>query len=244
MKKWVIGNWKCNVLASDAHKLVDEIKTIESENCSIGIAPPALYVGGLANTTDHIKLGLQDVSEKGNGAFTGEISVELAKSLSCDFSLVGHSERRELFNENDELIRQKTEACLKGGVMPVLCVGESLETRESKQHLPWIYAQIRSVFENLPISSASDIIVAYEPVWAIGTGKIPTLAEIEEVHAYIQQLLAELHPSFGADIAILYGGSVKPDNAKQIFSVKAVSGALVGGASLDSNSFKSIIDAI
>lgn len=242
MNKWVIGNWKCNVAADEASILVTELINIESE-CLVGIAPPAVYLGLTANADENLLVGLQNISEKGNGAFTGEVSIEIANSLNAQFALVGHSERRELFQETDELVKAKVKACLAGELLPVMCIGESLEVRESKQHLPVLYAQVRSVFEGLELESADDIVLAYEPIWAIGTGKIPSLSEIEEVHVYLQQLLEELHPGIGANIPILYGGSVKPDNAKEIFSVPAVSGALVGGASLDSQSFIQIIQS-
>tara|TARA_R110001592_G_scaffold237306_12_gene496417 strand:- start:17686 stop:18417 length:732 start_codon:yes stop_codon:yes gene_type:complete len=243
MNKWVIGNWKCNVTAEEASILVTELINIES-TCNVGIAPPAVYLGLVANADENLHVGLQNISERGNGAFTGEISVEIANSLNAQFALVGHSERRELFNETDEVVRAKVEACLVGELLPVMCIGESLEVREKKQHLPLLYAQVRSVFEGLKLDSADDIVLAYEPIWAIGTGKIPTLDEIEEVHVYLQNLLEELHPGIGGQIPILYGGSVKPNNAKEIFSVPAVSGALVGGASLDSQSFIQIIEGI
>ena len=243
MNKWVIGNWKCNVTANEASILVTELINIEA-NCQVGIAPPAVYLGLTANADENLKVGLQTISERGNGAFTGEISVDIANSLNAQFALVGHSERRELFNETDEMVRAKVEACLEGELLPVMCIGEPLDVREKKQHLPLLYAQVRSVFEGLKLESAEDIILAYEPIWAIGTGKIPTLEEIEEVHLYLQNLLEELHPGIGGQIPILYGGSVKPGNAKEIFAVPSVSGALVGGASLDSQSFIQIIQSI
>lgn len=244
MKKWIIANWKCNVEANEAKQLAKACNNIKSDNCEVGIAAPNIYLSELAKENANVHFGVQTISHLGEGAFTGEVSVDLVKSAGANFAIVGHSERREIFNENDELIRHKVEACLNGNLMPVLCVGESLSVRENKQHLPLMYAQIRSVFEGLKLNSANDIVVAYEPVWAIGTGKIPTLQEIEEVHLYIQNLLEELHPNLGKNIAILYGGSVKPNNASDIFKTRGVSGALVGGASLKADSFSKIIAAI
>ena len=244
--KWVIGNWKMNPNAEDAKSLFESINSTNyKSDVKVGIAPPSVYLASfLDKKNENLNVGSQNVHFESNGAFTGELSVSILESLNADICLVGHSERRAMFGETDEIVRKKVEALLSSNVTPIFCVGEELSHRKDGKHLEWVYAQVRSVLEGLKLNSAQDIVVAYEPVWAIGTGEVANEAQIDEMHAHIRKLLTNLFPDFGADISILYGGSCKPENAKSIFEVADVDGALVGGASLKADSFEGIINAL
>jgi len=191
-----------------------------------------------------IKLGAQDVSLFDSGAYTGEISLSMLKSVGCDYVIVGHSERRQYHAETNEIINQKAKKVLSGGLVPIICVGETLEEREKNITSQILTTQVKGVLAGLSASEVEKSIIAYEPVWAIGTGKTATKEQAEEVHLLIRTLISQLYSSTTAEkVIIQYGGSVKPDNAKELLSQPNIDGALVGGACLKADSFAAIVNA-
>ena len=249
-RKLIAGNWKMNGLKQDslalAQAVFDKSAAQSNKNFDILICPP-MNVLGLVATLPHndVLIGSQDVAEttKPNGAFTGDVSAVMVKDLGATWKLVGHSERRQYHHETDAVVRQKAENAIAAGLTVVVCIGETLAEREAGQALDVVQRQIvESVPEN---ATAENTVIAYEPVWAIGTGKVPTTEDVEQVHTAVRAKLAE---KLGAEIAenmrILYGGSVKPENAKELLSVPNVDGALIGGASLKADSFWAIAEAV
>jgi triosephosphate isomerase len=226
------------------HQLLDKSKP--SDKVEVAVCPPAVYVHdvGAALRGSHIALGAQNMYYTEEGAYTGEISGKMLKDLGCRYVILGHSERRQLMGETDAQVNQKVHAALKVGLVPIVCVGETLEQREAGQTTTVVRTQTEGSLAGLTSEQAAGIVLAYEPVWAIGTGKTATPAQAEEVHADIRALLSTM---FGAETAqkirIQYGGSVKADNAKELLSQPNIDGALVGGASLKADSFLPIIEA-
>lgn len=247
-KPLIAGNWKMNMLRDSSvaliHQLLDKSKP--SDKVEVAVCPPAVYLHdvGAALRGSHIALGAQNMYHTEEGAYTGEISGKMLKDLGCRYVILGHSERRQLMGETDAHVNQKVHSALKVGLIPIVCVGETLEQREAGQTTNVVRTQTEGSLAGLTSEQAAGIVLAYEPVWAIGTGKTATPAQAEEVHADIRALLTKL---FGADTAqkirIQYGGSVKADNAKELLSQPNIDGALVGGASLKADSFLPIIDA-
>lgn len=243
--KVVIGNWKMNTNLEEAYNLVADISKLkERETISI-ILPPLAYIKTLQNIAcPNLKIGAQNLSEYSKGAYTGEISAQMLQSIGVKYVCIGHSERRTLFNECNNTIQQKMQQAINNKLKPILCCGESLDLRKENKHLDFIKNQILSALQNIDTEDFSNIIIAYEPIWAIGTGETATATQAQEVHAFIRNLLAE---NFGENIAenmtILYGGSVKPSNASALFAEKDIDGALVGGASLKAEDFVQIINA-
>jgi triosephosphate isomerase len=212
------------------------------------LCPPALYVEtvgtALAAAKSDVGLGAQNVHEKSNGAFTGEVSPPMLVDLCCRYVILGHSERRTLFGETDALVNAKTKAALAAGLTPIVCVGETLVEREAGRTAAVVTTQVQGSLAGLSAADLEKIVVAYEPVWAIGTGKVATPAQAQEVHALIRSLLAGLaSPAVAAKVRIQYGGSVKPDNAADLASQPDIDGALVGGASLKADDFLGIATA-
>ena len=209
------------------------------------IAPPAIYLSqfAFANSSDLI-LAAQNCHEQESGAYTGEWSASMLQSIKIDHCILGHSERRAYFSESNEIVAAKVESCFENGVTPIVCCGESLDEREEGRHFDVIADQIAAVLKKVPENKATDLVIAYEPIWAIGTGVTASSDQAQEMHQYIRKLVS-LHFSEGiADqIRILYGGSVKPDNSSELFSKPDVDGALVGGASLKYDSFKAIFES-
>lgn len=246
-KKLIAGNWKMNMLLSDGTFLAKEVSEKVAQHLDeleVVIFPPISILAKVAEQKLKIGVGAQDLAEtdKDFGAFTGDVSACMLKDIGAEYTLVGHSERRALHNETDESVNKKVMNAHKVGLKAVVCVGETLKERETGKALDVVGFQI---VNGLPdTTNAENTVIAYEPVWAIGTGKVPTLQEIEEVHAYIRKTLKE---KFGANVSdkmrILYGGSVKPSNAQDILSLEDVDGALVGGASLKADDFFNIINA-
>lgn len=244
-QKWVIGNWKMNGQLQFNQDLINQFNQLEKqEKVCIGIAPPHPYLSQIHHLlqnihTNPIHTCAQDVSRFAeNGAYTGEVSAQMLQDIGTKIVIIGHSERHQYFNENNEIIRTKIENTLHAGLIPLLCVGENLQEREAGQEQQVVAHQL-DVLKGLP---THQIAVAYEPVWAIGTGKVATTKQIAQMHAFIyQQILSLLGNT--VTIRLLYGGSVKADNATEIFQVAHVDGALVGGASLNYNSFSAIIQA-
>ena len=242
----IAGNWKMNKTVAEsfdlANGLVRELK--EVKELDIAICPPftALSEVSKAVIDSNIRLGAQNMSKNGYGAHTGEIAAGMLKEFSTKYVILGHSERREYQRESDELIAAKAKAAHEAGLKPIVCVGEQLEERESGNTENIVGTQVRGSLAGLTTEEMLGTVIAYEPVWAIGTGKTATAEQAQEVHAFIRNLLADL---FDADTAkavrIQYGGSVKPDNARELMSQPDVDGALVGGASLDVRVFSELI---
>lgn len=248
-KQLIAGNWKMNGSLSMSEALVTGLQEKLDTNmaCEVLVCPPHMLIPAVLSVRDKalIKVGAQNMHHKETGAFTGETSPTLLKEFGCEYVILGHSERRDIFLETDELIQQKTAAALSHGITPILCVGESLAVREEGEYISHITNQLTASLGDIAKEDISRIVIAYEPIWAIGTGKTATAEEAEEVCQAIRSYLQE---TYGEDTAartrILYGGSVKGSNAKEILHKENIDGALVGGASLEVQSFLDIIEAV
>ena len=247
MRKPIIaGNWKMNKSYSEAKKFLGELKELNLNNdVEAVVCPPftnlALAAKMLKDTS--IEIGAQNAHYEDSGAFTGEISPLFLKDLGVKYVILGHSERREYFSETDELINKKVKSMLKNGIIPILCVGETLEERENGEAKSKVKRQIIADFEGLNSKDFENIVVAYEPIWAIGTGKTASADDAEEMCAYIREIIVEeFDKEAGDKVKIQYGGSVKPDNVKEIMSKENIDGALVGGASLESESYSDLVN--
>ncbi len=246
-KKVIAGNWKMNKNLGESLSLIKEIKLAMlniSGKVDVIVCPPftSLETGANLLKESPVKLGAQNMHFEDSGAFTGEISASMLKSVGCEYVILGHSERRTIFNENDEMINKKLKKALSSALKPIFCVGETLEEREANRTEKVIEKQIIEGLAGIPESEMKNIIIAYEPVWAIGTGKTATPAQAEEVHVFIRNLVKRLYsPSVSDSIIIQYGGSVKPDNSKELLNMPNIDGALVGGACLKADSFVEII---
>ncbi len=247
-KLFIAGNWKMNLLRNSSialvHHLMDTLHHVK--NVDIAVCPPSVYLHdvGAAIRGSNLLLGAQNVYPAADGAFTGEVSCNMLADLGCRYVILGHSERRAIFSESDNFINEKLKTVLATGLMPIVCIGETLEQRESGQTQSVVRGQIRGSLAGLTHDQMKKTVLAYEPVWAIGTGKTATPAQAEEVHADIRALLSELFTeAVSQSIIIQYGGSVKADNALELLSQPNIDGALVGGASLKSDSFAAIIQA-
>jgi triosephosphate isomerase len=231
---------------SEAIKFNEECHEFLKNNLSPNvlpiICPPAIYLGEMQKLSQGLlKIGAQNVSEHNNGAFTGEISSKMLSSINIEFCIIGHSERRQLFHETDEIINKKLQKLVESGIKPIICVGETLEEREADITKQIISRQLEGVFEN--ISLTSDMIVAYEPVWAIGTGRTASPEQAQEIHAFIRSWLGEkFDKKIVEEVAILYGGSVKPSNLKELLVKNDIDGGLIGGASLDVKSYIEMLE--
>ena len=244
MQKLAAGNWKMNGL-SDARREVEALAAAHpSAGCEILICPPSTLLSRMSDATagTSIKTGGQDCHANTSGAHTGDISAEMIADAGGSFVIVGHSERRTDHGETDSEIQAKAAAAWRAGLTAIICVGETLEEREAGQTLEIVGGQLRGSVPDG--ATASNTVIAYEPVWAIGTGKVPTLEEIAEVHDDIRARLSERFGEDAHEMRLLYGGSVKPSNASDIFAVSNVDGALVGGASLKAADFGGIISAL
>jgi len=242
----IAGNWKMNKTVAEALDLVNGIKRELSsvKEVDLVICPPftALSEVSKAMLDSNIRLGAQNMSEQNFGAFTGEICAGMLKEFSVRYVILGHSERRQIQRESDELINKKVLAALAASIKPILCVGETLAERESGAMQNVLFTQVRGCVAGLTKAQMEETIIAYEPVWAIGTGKTATTQQAEEAHAYIRGLIAKLFDDTTARrVRIQYGGSVKPSNARELMSQPDVDGALVGGASLEERSFADIV---
>ncbi len=246
-KKVIAGNWKMNKDLTESQNLISKLTAElgkEELNCEVIICPPftSLSEANMLIKSTRIKLGAQNMSFEDSGAFTGEISAGMLKSVGCEYVILGHSERRTIFGEDDSIINKKMKKALQNGLKPIFCVGETLEEREKNIWKDVIRRQVTDGLKELSTSDLAKIIIAYEPVWAIGTGKTASPEQAEEVHAYIRELIKEdFNDETAKNIIIQYGGSVKPDNAKELLSQEDIDGALVGGACLKADSFSEII---
>ena len=243
----IIGNWKMHKVVAEAVAFAREFAVgfTSLPDRDVAIAPPftALHDLSAVLKGSAIALCAQDIHWEQEGAFTGEVSAPMLLDAGCRYALIGHSERRRWFGESNEDVNRKAKAALKAGLLPVVCVGETLDDREADQTFSIIRRQLKEGLNNISSDDIRRAIVAYEPVWAIGTGKTATPEQAEEVHDFIRQFIARIHGTdIAAGIRILYGGSVNADNAGSLMAQKDIDGLLVGGASLDTGSFRKIID--
>ena len=247
-KAVIAGNWKMNMTPSEAEKLVNELKPmVEGKNgCDIVVCVPFVDVATVVNAVKgtNIKVGAQNVHFKKNGAYTGEISADMLKECGVEYVVIGHSERRQYFGETDETVNLRLKAALEAGITPILCVGEVLTEREQDVTAEVVARQTKIALLDVDADAVKNVIIAYEPVWAIGTGKTATSDQADEVCGIIRDVLTA---KYGKDVAeavtIQYGGSMKPDNAKELLSKYHVDGGLIGGASLKAADFTAIVDA-
>ena len=247
MRKTVIaGNWKMYKDLKETEELLQGVKAQAASAPSfvtVIVCPPftSLQLAGTLLRGSAVKLGAQNMSEHDEGAFTGEISWKMLKSTGCEYVILGHSERRQYYGETDAKINLKAKKALASGLLPIICVGETLKEREGGITEQVVSTQVKGVLDGISASDMERVIVAYEPVWAIGTGKVATPAQAQEVHAQIRGLVAKLYSQSVSDkIVIQYGGSVKPDNAAELLAQPDIDGALVGGACLKADSFAGI----
>jgi len=248
-RKYIIaGNWKMNKTAGESVELAEAVVKEIGDQASVDVVlcPPFTSLAAVSSVVEDspVKLGAQNMHPAAGGAYTGEVSPEMLRDFYSTYVILGHSERREYFNETDSFINEKVLAAFAGNLKPILCVGETLEERESGKTLEVVDTQTRGCLVNVSDQDAENLVVAYEPVWAIGTGKTATPQIAQEVHVAIRRILTDL---FGQEVAqrirIQYGGSMKPENARDLLSQTDIDGGLVGGASLDAKSFADIVNA-
>jgi triosephosphate isomerase len=244
------GNWKMHTTPAEsvalALAIADGVSTQKPGNeIQVLVCPPAtsLYPVAEALKARGVRVGAQNCHHEPKGAFTGDISAAMVKATGCEYVIVGHSERRQYYGETDALLNKKLAAALKEGLIPIYCVGETLEERQSGATLKVIEEQMTTALAGITLDAAAQLIIAYEPVWAIGTGLAATSDQAQEVHAFIRSLLQKHYPALAADVLLLYGGSLKPDNAFELLSKPDVNGGLIGGASLQADSLLAIVAA-
>ena len=248
-KNIVAGNWKMNKTLQEGIALAKELNEVlanERPNCDVIICTPFIHLASVTPLVDSAKIGVgaENCADKESGAYTGEVSAAMVASTGAKYVILGHSERRAYYHETPEILKEKVRLALANGLTPIFCVGEVLEEREAGKQNEVVYGQLAGSLFDLTAEEFSRLIIAYEPVWAIGTGKTATAAQAQEIHAYIRSVIAE---KYGRDVAdntsILYGGSCKASNARELFANPDVDGGLIGGASLKAADFKGIIDA-
>ena len=247
-KPLVAGNWKMNGTKAEGEALIAAIKSGlgATVTAQVAVCPPFVYLDWVESQLQGspVSIGAQNVSQRGNGAFTGEVSVAMLQDLGCEYVIVGHSERRALYGEDDALVAEKVIAVSKAGLKPILCVGELLEERESGETESVVARQLDVLLDSEEgLAALQNAVIAYEPVWAIGTGKTATPAQAQEVHAFIRQRIAVKDSVLAAKIQLLYGGSVKGNNAEELFAQADIDGGLIGGASLNAEEFLTICRA-
>lgn len=253
MRNYIIaGNWKMNLTLSEGYSLASEIKgmvsdEINNSNVEIVVFPPFIHLAGIKKLIENtsISLGAQNCHFMDSGAYTGEISPKMLKDLGVKYVLAGHSERRQFNFENNKLLAQKINAIQKNGMIPFYCIGETLEQRQAKQEFEINKSQLEEGLFHLTAEEIINTVIAYEPVWAIGTGVTANAAQASEMHTFIRKLVEEKYGLRAAEyIRILYGGSMKPENAEELLNCIDIDGGLIGGASLESRSFLNIIKAV
>lgn len=242
----VIGNWKMNGTLASGTELVNSILAGKQDiDADIAVCAPFVYLSelskGIAGTK--LALGSQNVADQASGAYTGEVSAAMLKEMNCTYAIVGHSERRSYYGDTNESVAARYCQALEQGIIPVLCVGETLEEREQGVTFKVIDEQLDAVIEKAGLESFARSVLAYEPVWAIGTGKTATDDQAQEVHQYIRQRFAAQNAEIAENLQILYGGSCKPNNAQGLFAMPDIDGGLIGGASLDAESFLAIYNS-
>ena len=247
-KKIVAGNWKMNKTLQEGIELAKELNEVlsaDKPHCDVVICTPFIHLASVVPVVnkDIIGVGAENCADKASGAYTGEVSAAMVASTGAQYVILGHSERRAYYHETVAILEEKVKLALANGLKPIFCIGEVLEEREANKQNEVVKAQLESVF-SLSAEEFGQIVLAYEPVWAIGTGKTATPEQAQEIHAYIRSLVAEKYSKQVADdTSILYGGSCKPSNAKELFANPDVDGGLIGGAALKAADFKGIIDA-
>ena len=243
----VAGNWKMNTTVGDGVKLVSEIveKSKHLSNVKLIVAPPFTHIFSVGEKLKGSEIGLsaQNCASEAKGAYTGEVSAEMLTSIGVEYAIIGHSERREYYKECSEELLKKIKLALANGIVPIFCIGENLDEREANSHFDVVKKQIEEVIYNIAENDFEKIIIAYEPVWAIGTGKTATSEQAQEMHAFIRKVLAGKFGEKAENTSILYGGSCKPSNAKEIFAQPDVDGGLIGGASLNADDFIAIANS-
>ena len=252
-KKIVAGNWKMNTTVPEGVELAKEVVAKVSEvpaDVKLVIAPPFTHLYPVAEVVKGTAVGLsaQNCADKEKGAYTGEVSVKMLSSVGvkmlssvgCGYTILGHSERRQYYGETDAKLVEKVKLAIAEGLSPIFCVGENLEEREAGRHFDVVSEQVKNVLYTLSAEEMAKVVVAYEPVWAIGTGKTATAEQAQEIHACIRKVLAEKFGALAEEITILYGGSCKPSNAKELFACPDIDGGLIGGAALKADDFIAI----
>lgn len=246
MRKPIIaGNWKMHKTIAEALEFVNEVKDrVNNDKVEAVICAPFTLLKDLKQATKgtNIKIGAQNMHFEEKGAFTGEISPLMLKELDMDYVVIGHSERRQYFNETDETVNKKVLKALEVGIDPILCVGETLEEREAGNTKDVCKVQVEKALENVSKVDLAKVVIAYEPVWAIGTGKTATSEDANDVIAYIREVVANLYGELANEVRIQYGGSVKPSNVAEIMNQSDIDGALVGGASLEANDYVELVN--
>ncbi|MGK7391933.1 MAG: triose-phosphate isomerase [Candidatus Cyclobacteriaceae bacterium M2_1C_046] len=250
-KKIIAGNWKMNKTKEEAQQLTSEIVNMVKDevqgNAVVVLAPPFVHLSSVSNLikgAENIFLGAQNLHQEESGAFTGEVSGPMLKSYNAKYVIIGHSERREHFNEDSELLKDKVVAALKNDLIPIFCCGEPLEVRKNGMYREYVENQIHDSLFHLKDKEFSKVVIAYEPIWAIGTGKTASTEQAQEMHEHIRKfILNRFSSDLAENLSILYGGSMKPDNARELLECPDVDGGLIGGASLKSRDFTDIIKA-
>mgnify|MGYP004448939085 CR=1 FL=1 len=246
-KKIVAGNWKMNMNLQEGVSLVKEVvaNNATKPNCKVIVCTPFIHLATVAPLmNENVALGAENCADKAKGAYTGEVSAEMVKSTGAQYVILGHSERREYYNETPEILKEKVDLALANGLKILFCIGESLEQREANEQEAVCKAELEGSVFHLTAEQFANIVIAYEPIWAIGTGKTATSEQAEEIHAYIRSIVAEKYGKEVADnTSILYGGSCKASNAPELFAKPDIDGGLIGGASLKAADFQGIIDA-
>ncbi len=244
----IVGNWKMNLTRAESLALAQELTRIIPEGpAEVAVCPPYVYLEAVRAALENspIAWGAQNMSDQPNGALTGEISSDMLLDLGCRYVILGHSERRQLLGETSELVRSKTVRALEAGLIPIVCVGETLDERESGRTQAVVSQQFEKSLGGLTEDQMRRVVIAYEPVWAIGTGKVATPEQAEAVHSDLRRLVeTHYNASVAAGLRIQYGGSVKPENAAELLRQPNIDGALVGGASLKAESFAGIVAAV
>ena len=248
-QKIVAGNWKMNKTLQEGVELAKNVNDILAKNapkCTVILGTPFIHLTEVVKTVDskNIKVAAENCADKASGAYTGEVSAAMVKSTGAQYVILGHSERRTYYGETDAILKEKVDLALANGLLPIFCIGEVLEQREAGKQNEVVKAQVENALFHLSADDFGKIVLAYEPVWAIGTGKTATSAQAEEIHAYIRSVIAAKYGKEVADnTTILYGGSCKASNAKELFAQHDVDGGLIGGASLKAEDFYGIIEA-
>ena len=244
-KKVVAGNWKMNTTVPEGvalAKAVVEASAQVPSDVKLVIAPPFTHLYPVAEVVKDTAVGLssQNCADKVKGAYTGEVAVDMLVSTGCQYVILGHSERRQYYGETDAKLVEKTKLALAAGLSPIFCIGEVLEERKEGRHIEVVTNQVKNVLFTLTAEEMANVIIAYEPVWAIGTGETATAEQAQEIHAEIRKCLAEKFGALAEEITILYGGSCKPSNAKELFACPDIDGGLIGGAALKAEDFIAI----
>ena len=244
-KKIVAGNWKMNTLPAEGVELAKGVAAGRKDVCdcvTLIVCPPFTHLSSVIETLkgSNVEVGAQDCASEAKGAYTGEVAASMIAALGCKYVILGHSERRQYYGETSETLNKKMAQAYANNLTPIYCVGENLEEREAERHFDVVKAQIEEVVFNLSEEQFRNLVIAYEPVWAIGTGKTATADQAQEIHAYIREVLRSKFGAAAEECAILYGGSCKPSNAGEIFAKADVDGGLIGGAALVADDFLAI----